>query len=238
MKDILTIVIPCKNEGWLIYDSLALINNQKYIYGTKVIIADSSDEFGSLNIINSLKSCFSNIDIEIIDGGLPAKARLEGSKLVKTPYLLFLDADMFIRDRELIYKIYRSTNVYLYSMDLLTVTYKTDFKWDWCYRIFDIVQWLSRKLNCCFAIGGFQFWRTQAYWNCGGYNPDEMFAEDFSLSQKVSPKNFLVYRTNKVYTPSRRLEKKGIWYMMRLMFKSYKNRNNPEFFKQHHDYWI
>jgi len=33
-----------------------------------------------------------SLNIEVIKGGFPAKARLEGSKLATTPYILFLDA--------------------------------------------------------------------------------------------------------------------------------------------------
>jgi hypothetical protein len=96
---------------------------------------------------------------------------------------------------------------------------------------------LSVKINTPFAVGGFQLWDRQAYWYVGGYVKDELFAEDYSLSSKSNPKYFHIHKTKGVWTSPRRFEKKGVFYMVSLMIQSYINRNNPEFFKQHHNYW-
>jgi glycosyltransferase involved in cell wall biosynthesis len=44
LKHFLTIVIPCKNENQIIDQTLSLLNSQKNIQGTKVIVADISDD--------------------------------------------------------------------------------------------------------------------------------------------------------------------------------------------------
>ena len=88
-----------------------------------------------------------------------------------------------------------------------------------------------------FAVGSFQLWNMEAYWLAGGYNSEYIFAEDYALSKNVNPKRFKVYDTDKVWTYARRFRKKGVWYMAKLMFKSYLNRNNPDFFKSDHGYW-
>ena len=88
-----------------------------------------------------------------------------------------------------------------------------------------------------FAIGGFQLWKTSAYWKTGGYDPSEIFAEDYSISSKVDRTNFKMLKSHLAYTSPRRFENKGIFYMFKLMILSYLNRNTPEFFKKHHDYW-
>ena len=227
-----TIVIPCKNEGINIYDCLGFICKQKGIGNTRVIIADSSDDEKSLYWLYKSKFDFRHsINIEIIKGGYPVKARLEGSKLVDTPYILFLDADVMLLDNKLFY------NIAGFNLDLLTVPFQTEKGWNWVFRIFDLFQNLSVKLGTPFAVGGFQYWNTQTYWNLGGYNADELFAEDYSLSSKVKPKKFWIHESNGVYTSARRFKKKGIGYMFWIMIKSYLNRNNPEFFKHHHNYW-
>jgi hypothetical protein len=105
------------------------------------------------------------------------------------------------------------------------------------FRIFDIFQWLSVKINSPFAVGGFQLWDRQAYWKAGGYKSNELFAEDYSISSKVNPKHFHIYKTKGVWTSPRRFQNKGVFYMVSLMIQSYINRNNPEFFKNHHNYW-
>jgi glycosyltransferase involved in cell wall biosynthesis len=227
-----TIVIPCKNEGINIYDCLGFICKQKGIGNTRVIIADSSDDKESLYWLYKAKTDFKySLNIEIIKGGYPAKARLKGSKLVDTPYILFLDADVMLLDNKLFY------NILGFNLDLLTVPFQTEKGWNWVFRIFDLFQNLSIKLGTPFAVGGFQYWNTQKYWELGGYKEDELFAEDYSLSSKVKPKKFWIHRSNGVFTSARRFKKKGIGYMFWIMIKSYINRNNPEFFKHHHNYW-
>jgi glycosyltransferase involved in cell wall biosynthesis len=227
-----TIVIPCKNEGINIYDCLGFICKQKGIGNTRVIIADSSDDKESLYWLYKAKTDFKySLNIEIIKGGYPAKARLKGSKLVDTPYILFLDADVMLLDNKLFY------NILGFNLDLLTVPFQTEKGWNWVFRIFDLFQNLSIKLGTPFAVGGFQYWNTQTYWELGGYKEDELFAEDYSLSSKVKPKKFWIHGSNGVFTSARRFKKKGIGYMFWIMIKSYINRNNPEFFKHHHNYW-
>jgi glycosyltransferase involved in cell wall biosynthesis len=227
-----TIVIPCKNEGINIYDCLGFICKQKGIGNTRVIIADSSDDKESLYWLYKAKTDFKySLNIEVIKGGYPAKARLKGSKLVDTPYILFLDADVMLLDNKLFY------NILGFNLDLLTVPFQTEKGWNWVFRIFDLFQNISVKLGTPFAVGGFQYWNTQKYWELGGYKEDELFAEDYSLSSKVKPKKFWIHGSNGIFTSARRFKKKGIGYMFWIMIKSYINRNNPEFFKHHHNYW-
>ena len=227
-----TIVIPCKNEGINIYDCLGFICKQKGIGNTRVIIADNSDDKESLYWLYKAKVDFKySLNIEIIKGGYPAKARLKGSKLVDTPYILFLDADIMLVDKNLLH------NILDFKLDLLTVPFITEKGWNWVFRSFDLFQKLSIKLGTPFAVGGFQYWNTKKYWELGGYKEDELFAEDYSLSSKVKSHRFQIYKTNNVFTSARRFKKKGIGYMFWIMIKSYLNRNNPEFFKHHHNYW-
>lgn len=228
----LTIVIPCKNEGDIVYSCLLAIATQVNSKGLPIIIADSSTETDSIKILASCKKDFPSLNISIITGGFPASARLKGSKFVKTDYLLFLDADIMLTDSETLSK----TLIHLLSnphISLLTIPFYTDPKWNWVFRAFEFFQ----KIGPPFAIGGFQLWKTSDYWKVGGYNPDEIFAEDYSISSKVLRKNFVFFRKTFAYTSPRRFENKGLFYMFRLMLLSYLNRNNPEFFKKHHDYW-
>jgi hypothetical protein len=86
-------------------------------------------------------------------------------------------------------------------------------------------------------VGGFQLWNTDTYWEVGGYNPQELFAEDYSISKRVKSKNFKVVRIRGTYTSSRRFKNKGVLWMFNIMVRSFLNRNNPEFFKRSHGYW-
>ena len=232
LSNLLTIVIPSKNEGVNIYECIGFLSKQRGIQGTKVIIADVSDQTKSLDWLNQTVIDFKySLNIEIIKGGYPSQGRLNGSKLVTTPYMLFLDADIMIMNPSVI------PNIMEMDKDLTTVQFITDTGFNWVFRMFDLFQWISTILGTPFAVGGFQMFKTEAYWNIGGYNPEELFAEDYSLSQKIKSKDFTVYKTKFVYTSSRRFKNKGVLWMFYIMIKSYLNRNNPEFFKKSHGYW-
>lgn len=236
MKDLLTIIIPSKNEGKTLYDCLNFLNWQVGIDGVNVIIADISDDIYSVELLYKAKNDFRDkLKIKIIIGGYPSYGRLVGSELAITPYILFLDADILIKDRFLLDTIFKT--IENKNIDLLTSHISTDKKWNWVYKIFNVFQKISVLVNSPFAVGGFQLWNRQSYWKVGGYKKDEIFAEDYSISSKVNPKNFYIFSTNKVWTSSRRFDNKGIFYMFNLMIKSYFNRNNPDFFKHHHNYW-
>ena len=172
-----------------------------------------------------------SLNIEVIEGGFPSQGRLNGSKLVTTPYMLFLDSDIFLTNPNILIECME------YNKDLVTVPFHTDKPYRWVFRMFDMFQSLSSLIGTPFAVGGFQLWNTQSYWNTGGYNPQELFAEDYSISQKVMSKNFKVHKVWGTYTSSRRFKSKGVIWMFKIMIKSYFNRNNPEFFKRSHGYW-
>jgi glycosyltransferase involved in cell wall biosynthesis len=231
MKEQITIVIPCKNEKDNIYECISFIAKQIGIAGTKVIIADTSDEIDSLHWLNMVKNDFKySLDIQIIEGGFPAKARLNGSVFVTTPYLLFLDADIMLQNKFLL------EECLVYHTDLVTVPFQTEKGFNWIFRLFDIQQQLSNILGTPFAIGGFQLWKTEAYWKTGGYDATHLFAEDYWVSQKA--KSMKIHNTKGVWTSARRFKNKGFFYMFWLSIKCYINRNNNSFFQKHHNYWV
>ena len=230
MDNLLTIVIPCKNEKDNIYECIGFIAKQVGFAGTRVIIADTSDEGVSLDFLEYTKKDYRySLNIELIEGGFPAKARLEGSKLVTTPYILFLDADIMLQDKFLL------GECLAYNTDLVTVPFQTETGFNWIFRLFDIQQQLSNILGTPFAIGGFQFWKTEAYWKTGGYDETHLFAEDYWVSQKAE--KMVIHKTKGVWTSARRFKNKGFFYMFILSIKCYINRNNTEFFKNHQNYW-
>ena len=230
MNNLLTIVIPCKNEKDNIYECIAFIAKQVGFAGTRVIIADTSDEEDSLDFLQYTENNYRySLNIELIKGGFPAKARLEGSKLVTTPYILFLDADIMLQNKSLL------GECLAYDTDLVTVPFQTENGFNWIFRLFDIQQQLSNLLGTPFAIGGFQLWKTEAYWKTGGYDETHLFAEDYWVSQKAE--KMVIHKTKGVWTSARRFKNKGFFYMFLLSIKCYINRNNTEFFKKHHNYW-
>jgi len=227
MNQQLSIIIPCKNEGKGIIEVLKLILSQ---IDCRIIVVDSSTEESSILLLTEYQSIHKNI--EIIKGGLPAIARNNGAKLVTTPYILFLDADIYPYENAIKNCIRTAVKG---KYDLVTCKFTTDKKYNWVYRIFDIFQWYSSKTKP-FALGGFMLFKTETFNNLKGFNEEDKIAEDYHLSSKIKPNRFKI--TNDfVYTSSRRFDKKGIWYMIKLAWKSWLNRNNDEFFKKDFNYW-
>jgi glycosyltransferase involved in cell wall biosynthesis len=227
----LTIVIPCKNESNIIDKTLCLLNFQKNIDGVKVIVSDSSDDGTtySLEIRNR-----DHFDLLIIQGGLPSYARNRGADKVETPYVLFLDADMFILDPDLLMESIKLMRKNDY--DLLTTKVRTtNGKYNYVFRFFDVVQ-KSIKVFTPFGLGGFMLFKTETFNRLGGFDEEAKVAEDYLLSKQVFSDKFKIMNTT-VFTPPRRFENKGLWYMTKLMVKSFFNRNNKKFFSNHNTYW-
>ena len=235
-KKDLSVVIPCKNEKENIIILLDSLYNQVDIDNIDVIIADSSDDKITVNLINENSLKYSDkLNIILIKGGYPSVARLNGSVFVKSDYILFIDSDIYFDNKYTLIECFN--NIKNNNKALLTIPFKTKDIYNIVYKFFDLFQYIGLKLDTCFAVGGFQLWKTEEYWNVGGYNPDLLFAEDYWISSKVDKSKFTIYRGKHVYTYSRRFKSKGIFYMFKLMILSYFNRNNIEFFKKSHNYW-
>jgi len=231
VKDFLTVVIPTKNESELIDITLGHLNKQHNINGTKVIICDCSDD-NTLEIVNSKK--YKNLDIVITDGGLPSIARNNGAKLCDTPYVLFLDADIFLTNINTINDTLNTIkNNHLH---LVTTKFRVRGIYSFVFPIFEFFRDLTIYKAPC-AIGGFMLFDISEFNKVGGFINEDKFAEDFHLSMKINPFRFHVC-PHKIYTTDRRFKKKGLFYMLKMSYLSYANKNNPEFFKNDHNYWI
>ena len=105
LNELVTIVIPCKNEKRIIEKTLDLLNYQSDILNVKVVVCDSSnDGVTKPYLLDRLEydSARDRFDLHIMEGGLPARARNNGFKIVTTPYVLFMDADVFLLDPKII----------------------------------------------------------------------------------------------------------------------------------------
>jgi len=224
----LTIVIPCKNEGKGIIDVVKLLLEQT---DCKIIIADSSDDEGSVLLLRKYASIYPNI--QIVEGGLPSIARNNGAKLVTTPYILFLDADTYIFNPYLLEDCLITAIKGKY--DLVTCKFKTDTPYRWIFRVFDLIQWFT-SFTKPFALGGFMMIKTDKFKEVGGFDEEVKIAEDYQLSRKISFNKFKLF--NKVvFTTPRRFENKGLGYMIKLFFGSFFNHKNKSYFTKDKNYW-
>jgi len=228
IKDLLTIVVPCKDEEKGIYDFLTSIDSQNDIKGTKVIICDASND-NTIDIV--LNSNLKNVDVFVAKGGLPSVARNNGFSFCGTPYVLFLDADMILKNKNTIKNCINK----IYGKELLTIRTYTDFPYSIVMFIFYILQ-LIIKYKSPFALGGFQLWDSNAFKKYGMFDTNAKVAEDYKLSKLVNPSKFIILYS-RIYTSPRRFHNKGVFYMIKLLIGFWKNKNNNEYFKTDHGYW-
>jgi glycosyltransferase involved in cell wall biosynthesis len=231
LSKLLTIVIPCKNEGITINQTLSLLNFQNGIDGVKVIVADSSDDETTYHLENRNRDYF---NLDIIQGGLPSKARNKGAERATTPFILFMDADMMILDTNLLQEC---MNIIMNErLDLLTTKVRTtNGKYNYVFRTFDLIQGITRYITP-FCLGGFMLIRKSTFITLNGFDEDAKVAEDYLLSKQIKTNKFKVYRKT-IFTLPRRFENKGLWYMTKLMVLSFLNRNNKGYFSNHNSYW-
>ena len=233
----MTIVIPCKNERDIILKTLDLLNYQVDIHNVKVVVCDASnDGITKLDLITRLEYV-NRTDLfvlRVMDGGLPAIARNNGFKLVTTPYVLFMDADVFLLDPKVL--IRSILKIKKYNLDLVTAKFRSDNgKYNYVYKAFDIIQTLS-KWSTPFCLGGYMLVRSDTFKSIGGFDEEIKVAEDYMFSKQIKPNKFGRIN-NIVYTPPRRFENKGVMYMLRLMLSSFFNNNNKEYFTNDKGYW-
>ena len=237
LNKLVTIVIPCKNEKDIILKTLDLLNHQVDIKNVKVIVCDASnDGVTKLDLLNRLEYQHRTdmFDLHLMDGGLPAKARNNGFKIVTTPYVLFMDADVFLLDPKVLKR--SVVRIHRYHLDLVTAKFRSDNgRYNYVYKVFDLIQTLS-KWSTPFCLGGYMLVRSETFKSIGGFDEEIKVAEDYMFSKQIKPKKFGRIN-NIVYTPPRRFENKGVMYMLRLMLSSFFNNKNKEYFTNDKDYW-
>jgi glycosyltransferase involved in cell wall biosynthesis len=232
LHKLITIVIPCKNEGKVIEQTLTLLNLQQGIDWVKVIVADNStDDYTTYSLEKRNRDFF---DLKIIQGGLPAEARNKGAEQSDTPYILFIDSDMFINDPYLIEGCVKK--IIDERLDLVTCKVRSSTgKYNYVFRVFDLIQKVFKPITP-FCLGGFMLVRTSTFKKIGGFDVTAQVAEDYLFSKQIKPRLFKVY-DSVVFTTPRRFENKGLWYMTKLMIGSFLNRNNKKFFQDGQNYW-
>ena len=223
LSDKITIVVPCKNEEDYIHhllDSLRLQN----IGNTKVIIADcSTDDTRQVIRDNS-----SFLNVEIIDGGPVSVAKNNGSRLVTTPYILFIDADVrFFKNHVIQDAVNMIESMSLDLVGLNIKCYDKDHRAKIGFAVFNAVNH-TLKFFSPFAVGAFMLTRRDKFEEFGGFPEQLATSEDYFLSRKYSPKKFRIIK-HYFGQDSRRFKKMGYLGMGKYLVKNFINRNNKAY---------
>lgn len=223
ISDKITIVVPCKNEENYIHHLLDSLRSQN-IGTTRIIIADcSTDRTRQVIQDNSL-----GLNVEIIEGGPVSVAKNNGARLVTTPYILFIDADVRFFKNTVIWdavdKI-QSKNLDLVGLNIKC--YDRDMRAMVGFALFNTINH-TLKFFSPFAVGAFMLTRKDKFDEFGGFPEQFATSEDYFLSRKYSPRKFKIVRHH-FGQDSRRFKKMGYLGMGKYLIKNFINRNNKKY---------
>jgi glycosyltransferase involved in cell wall biosynthesis len=231
----LTIVIPAKNEAKLIGGLLTSLATQDYplMSSTKVFLADATSTDGTADIARSYCNW---LDVEIIEGGLPAVGRNAGARRANTPYVLFIDADIEISDSTLIRRAMQLMKRRKLHCLTTNIACPEGSAWDrLLYTGNNCMQHLSH-LYRPFSTGMFMLFDRVQFLQLGGFHEQALYAEDYLLSQKVPRSKFAIV-SGHVLTTNRRFKKMGHFKLVRLFLNTALHTHNESFFLRDHNYW-
>ena len=233
LSDKITIVIPCKNEEDYIPYLLTHLRNQM-IGSTRIIIADCSTD----NTRAFIQESKGSLNVEVIDGGPVSIAKNNGAKLVTTPYILFIDADVrFFSDMVIRDAVDELESNNLDLIGLYIKCYDRNKTAQIGFMLFNFVnRIMSYKVP--FAVGAFMLTRRDKFEEYGGFAEKYGTSEDFFLSKMYDTKKFKLVN-HYVGQDSRRFQKMGYFGMAWYLIKNFWNRNNKEYWDNinHSKYW-
>src|SRR5215468_5372692 len=232
----LTIVIPAKNESRLLPTLLESLCRQDYqlLRSTKIFVADAGSTDGTQQLAMSYSD---RLNIEVIPGGLPSVGRNAGAKRATTPYVLFIDADMELKDPTLLRRSVELAQ--RRKLHCLTTNI-------WCSRgrLRDQVLYIGNNIAQYgsmlvrpFSTGMFMLFDRQKFEELGGFHEGALYAEDYLLSKKVANWRFRVVR-GCIHTTNRRFRSMGCFKIIGMFLKTMFNTWNEDYFLQDHGYWV
>jgi glycosyltransferase involved in cell wall biosynthesis len=199
----------------------------------KVFVADAGSTDGTPQLVMGFAG---RLDVEVIPGGLPSVGRNAGARRAVTPYVLFIDADMELKDPTLI----RRALSLIQRRKLHCVTTNI-----WCsngtvrdhllYVGSNIAQYGSFMVKP-FCTGMFMMFEKAAFDRLGGFNEGALFAEDYLLTKKVASRRFGIV-TGRIHTTNRRFRNMGHFKIVSMFVKTMLNTWNDKYFLRDHGYW-
>lgn len=223
ISDKITIVVPCKNEENYIAHLLMHLRQQS-IGDTRIIIADCSTD-KTREVIEIMKG---ELNVEIIEGGPVSFAKNNGARLVTTPYILFIDADVRFFKVNVIQdavNLIESKNLDLIGLNIKC--YDKDPRAKIGFTAFNLINHALKHFSP-FAVGAFMLTRRDRFEEFGGFPEQFITSEDFFLSRMYSPKKFRIIRHH-FGQDSRRFKKMGYMGMAKYLVKNFVNRNNKAY---------
>jgi len=223
LSELITIVVPCKNEELYIHHLLDALRQQD-IDNTRIIIADCSTD----NTRQVIKDNSYNLNVEIIQGGPVSIAKNNGARLVTTPYILFIDSDVrFFKPTVIQDAVCAMEEQTLDLIGLNARCYDNDLIAGLGFAVFNVINNILKYFSP-FAVGAFMLTRRSKFEEFEGFPEKFSTSEDFFLSRMYDPKKFKILKHH-FGQDSRRFKRMGYFGMAAYLIKNFVNRNNKEY---------
>jgi glycosyltransferase involved in cell wall biosynthesis len=199
----------------------------------KVFVADAASTDGTAAIARSYDDL---LNIEVIEGGTPSVGRNRGARCSDSQFVLFLDADVELRDHTMLRRaVERMHSQQLHCLTVDIACAGGTWMDRMLYRANSLMQRLS-TWGMPFGTGMFLLFDRARFADLGGFSEEALFAEDFLLTKQVSPLRFAVL-DGTVHTSNRRFRRTGHARMVFLFFWTMMNSGNRRHFERDHGYW-
>jgi glycosyltransferase involved in cell wall biosynthesis len=200
---------------------------------TTVFVADA----GSTDGTAELAMLFADkLRISVIPGGLPAVGRNRGARLATTPYILFIDADIELADETLLRRAMATMKQR--RLHCLTTNIRCAEGGALDHLMFvgnNLVQRTASWVKP-FATGMFMLFDRAKFQELGGFDERAMYAEDYLLSKRVSPRRFGILRGH-IRTTNRRFRKMGHMKIARMFLNTALHTFDYRYFLRDQNYW-
>ncbi|MBI5370261.1 glycosyltransferase [Candidatus Uhrbacteria bacterium] len=198
----LTIVIPTKNEEAFLPKLLTSIRKQTF-QPDKVIVSDAGSTDRTCEIARSYGA-------EVIEGGLPGAGRNRGAAQAQTDLILFLDADVELRDPEFLEKAVGEMLERKLDLATCDVFPLSDAVVD--HFLHKAYNTYARAWGSLFphAPGFCMFVRRDAHKKIGGFDESVLFCEDHDYAHRLKRVGeFGFLKATKIPVSIRRLDRDG-----------------------------
>jgi glycosyltransferase involved in cell wall biosynthesis len=202
---------------------------------TRVFIADADSTDCTVQIAGEFSR---RLAITVIRGGLPSVGRNNGALRANSRYLLFLDADIELKDSTLLRRavgLMKRKSLHCITTDILC----RDGNWmdRLLYSCNNLVQRLSR-FHRPFATGMFMLIDKQQFDEIGGFDELALYAEDYQLTRQIQRQRFRVIRGG-IYSTNRRFLKMGHWTIVRFFLTTALHGRKPNCYRNRYyeAYW-
>ena len=217
-----SIIIPTLNEESLIAETIAQFYNIKNKYEIEIIVADSMSTDNTVEIAKRYTDkvvVYAKSDLCNI-----SKARNLGALKAKNDVLIFLDADIIIKDTELfmekVINVFKNKRIVATTPKILVDPKKENLSDKVVHSLISLISNILNSLGFGYSRGGCQIVKSKYFNKIDGYNEAFIAGEDVDLFRRLRQFGKTSISNNiTVYESPRRYRKFGYmnvlfnWFM-------------------------